>query len=214
MAGRAARAEKSADTRQTILDAAERLFAAHGVHAVSTRKISEEAGQGNNAAVSYHFGGKTDLIRAIVRTHAERIEEIRARLVAEAAGSDDVRTWLSCLVRPFTDHLDALGPPTWYARFRIQVTADPGLREISQDEALASPSLRLLIAHLTHTLPGPPPEVRAERLNMASHLILSMCVEREHALAEGTAARQLTWNDLADNLTDALVGLWQAHSTG
>lgn len=213
MAGRTERAERGTDTRQAMLETAERLFAVHGVHAVSTRKISEESGQGNNAAVTYHFGGKPDLIRAIVRTHADRIEEIRSRLVTEAAGSEDIRTWISCLVRPFTEHLEDLGSPTWYARFRIQVTSDPALREISQEEALASPSLRLLIAHLAHTLPGPPSDIRAERLNMASHLIVNMCVERERALAENAVTRQLTWNDLATRLTDAVVGLWQAPSS-
>jgi hypothetical protein len=43
--------------------------------------------------------------------------------------------------------------------------------------------------------------------------IVNMCVERERALAEGAAVRQLTRNDLADRLTDAIVGLWQASSS-
>jgi hypothetical protein len=38
---------------------------------VANRPISEAAGQGDNAAVTYHFGAKADLICAIVRRHAE-----------------------------------------------------------------------------------------------------------------------------------------------
>ncbi|MGO4759077.1 TetR family transcriptional regulator, partial [Streptomyces sp. 2MCAF27] len=64
MAGRTARAEQVSATRELILTAAERLFAERGVYAVSNRQVSEAAGQGNNAAVGYHFGTKADLVRA------------------------------------------------------------------------------------------------------------------------------------------------------
>lgn len=74
MAGRTRRDEQVSATREALLTAAERLFAEHGVHAVANRQISEAAGQGNNAAVSYHFGTKVDLVRAIARRHAEGIE--------------------------------------------------------------------------------------------------------------------------------------------
>lgn len=55
-----------------LLAAAERLFAERGMHAVSNRQISEAASQGNNAAVCYHFGTRTDLLRAIESKHGFR----------------------------------------------------------------------------------------------------------------------------------------------
>lgn len=212
MAARTARADRPG-TRQAILDTAERLFALRGVHAVSNRQISEAAGQGNSAAVGYHFGAKTDLVRAIVREHADRIEAIRAGLVADAADSDDLRTWIDCLVSPFTAHLAELGSPTWYARFHIQVTADPALREIAQEESLTSPSLRLLVAQLTCRLPGPPEPVRNERLIMARNLIITMAAEHERALTDAVPTAYPTWNALATGLTDAIIGLWRSPST-
>jgi AcrR family transcriptional regulator len=63
-APRASRAERNDVTRERILTAAERLFAEHGVSAVSNRQVAEAAGQGNTAVVGYHFGTKADLIRA------------------------------------------------------------------------------------------------------------------------------------------------------
>lgn len=51
------------------MTAAERLYAEHGVFGMSNRQVSEAAGQGNNAAVGYHFGTKTDLVRAIEITY-------------------------------------------------------------------------------------------------------------------------------------------------
>ena len=68
-------------TREAILTVAERMFAEHGVIAVSNRQVSEAAGQGNNTAVGYHFGTKADLVRAIVRRHAAPIEELRREMV-------------------------------------------------------------------------------------------------------------------------------------
>ena len=64
-AARPLRTDRASTTRVAILTAAERLYAEHGVFAVSNRQVSEAAGQGNNAAVGYHFGTKTDLVRAI-----------------------------------------------------------------------------------------------------------------------------------------------------
>src|SRR5215471_7668206 len=121
MAGRTVRAGRAGETREAILTAAERLFAENGVLAVSNRQVSEAAGQGNNAAVGYHFGTKADLVRAIVHKHADHIEELRTRMLAQLGDSADVRDWVGCLVRPIAEHLAALGNPTWFARFNAQM---------------------------------------------------------------------------------------------
>jgi len=213
MAGGTARAEQAGTTRELILTAAERLFAERGVYAVSNRQVSEAAGQGNNAAVGYHFGTKTDLVRAIARSHAERIEEIRARLLADAQGSTDIHDWVGCLVRPITEHLAALGSPTWYARFCAQVMTDPALHLMMVEESLSSPSLRQVIDGLHRCLPEVPPEVRAERGAMARELILHLPAERERALAENTPTPRSNWHDAATGLIDAIVGLWLAPVT-
>lgn len=67
-------AEKN--TKQSILDAAERLFALHGYHHTSLRKITGEAGV-NLAAVNYHFGSKEALLKAIFERHLIPLNKIR-----------------------------------------------------------------------------------------------------------------------------------------
>ncbi|MGC9544315.1 TetR/AcrR family transcriptional regulator [Streptomyces sp. UG1] len=213
MAGRTLQEEQASATRELLLTAAERLFAEHGVYAVSNRQVSEAAGQGNNTAVGYHFGTKTDLIRAIVRRRSARIEDIRARLVAGLQDPDDVRGWVDCLVRPPLEHLAALGSPTWYARFCAQVVADPALHRIMVEEALTSPSLQTIIDGLNRCLPDLPDEVRAERGEMVRHLIVHVAAERERALAEHAPTPRPTWDDAATGLTDAVVGMWLAPVT-
>ena len=52
------------DTRERILDVAERLFARRGIDAVSVRDIIRKAGA-NLGAINYHFGTKRKLIIAV-----------------------------------------------------------------------------------------------------------------------------------------------------
>ncbi|GLW08051.1 TetR family transcriptional regulator [Microtetraspora sp. NBRC 13810] len=209
----AVRAERASATREQILTAAERLFAEHGVFAVSNRQVSEAAGQGNNAAVGYHFGTKADLIRAILRKNADLIEHNRRRMLAETEGSTEMRDWVACLVRPSTEHLAALGSPTWYARFCAQVVPDPTLRDIVIDEALTSPSLVRIVEELHRFLPTLPDAVRAERIDMTTHLLVHVCAEHERALADGRPTPRSSWYGVATGLIDAIVGLWSAPVT-
>ena len=207
------RADRAQATRELILTAAERLFAEFGVFAVSNRQVSEAAGQGNNAAVGYHFGTKADLVRAIARRHLGPIEEIRQRMVAEIGDQPDVRDWVGCLVRPVTEHLAAVGSPTWFARFGAQVTTDPAFRSIIVAESQSSPSLVRIVAGLNRCLPDLPAEVHAERSDMARHLLVHTLAERERALAEHTPTPRATWHAAATGLIDAVVGLWLAPVT-
>jgi AcrR family transcriptional regulator len=207
------RTDRGAATRGRILDAAERLFAEHGVQAVSNRTVAEAAEQGNNTVVGYHFGSKADLVRAVVRRHSEQIERARERMVAAVGDSDEVRDWVACLVRPNAEHLEKLGSPTWYARFGAQVMTDPALREIMVDEALTSPALQHILERLDACLPALPPEVRQERGDIGRHLMVHVLAERERALAVGGPTPRATWDDAATGLVDALVGVWTAPVT-
>lgn len=55
----------NANTKERILDAAERLFAHDGFEATSLRAITAEANV-NLAAVNYHFQSKDALVRAVI----------------------------------------------------------------------------------------------------------------------------------------------------
>ena len=212
-ASRTVRTERASITREAILAAAERLFAEHGVYAVSNRQVSEAAGQGNNAAVGYHFGTKTDLVRAIEQKHRVPMERMLARMVADTADSTDLRDWIACLVLSLTEHLDQLGNPTWYARFAAQALADPAYQKIVVKDALASPSVLLVVQGITRCLPDLPMTVVTERNIMVRNLMMHTCADFERAFAEGAVMPRTTWSSVASGLIDAIVGLWQAPVT-
>ena len=55
----------SAATRQALIDAAGALFAEQGVNAVTTRAIASAAHE-NTGSIHYHFGGKEELLDAVL----------------------------------------------------------------------------------------------------------------------------------------------------
>jgi AcrR family transcriptional regulator len=100
--------ENGTDTRDRILDAAERLFAEQGFAGTSLRQITSTA-DANVAAVNYHFGSKEALIGEVF---ARRFEPINVDRLA----------WL--------DRLESEGEPT--VEQIVEAFLAPPLR-VSQD---------------------------------------------------------------------------------
>ena len=78
-------------TRAALLRAAERLFAELGVGPTSTRAILREAGQRNESALQYHFGGREGLIDALYAERGAQVGEERERMLRELDASGDVQ---------------------------------------------------------------------------------------------------------------------------
>jgi AcrR family transcriptional regulator len=80
------------ETRDKILDTAERLFGDQGYGATSLRQIIAEAGV-NLAAIHYHFGNKEELLDHLVIRKAKPVNEERLALLDRfeaEAGSEPV----------------------------------------------------------------------------------------------------------------------------
>lgn len=82
--------KNGSDTRERILDVAERLFMENGYEATSMRTITSAA-EANLAAVNYHFGSKEALLREVFRRRLawlnhERLQALD-KLEEQAAGA-------------------------------------------------------------------------------------------------------------------------------
>ncbi|NOY53088.1 MAG: TetR/AcrR family transcriptional regulator [Deltaproteobacteria bacterium] len=98
------------DTKEKILDAAEKLFARNGFHAASLRAITGEAGV-NLASVNYHFGSKDALLDAVFERRLSPLNEIRIQrieAVREAAGKKGVHPSVRETIRAFIEPTLAL----------------------------------------------------------------------------------------------------------
>ena len=68
------RAARGQETRLRILDAARQMLLEHGAGGTSTRSVAEEAGV-PLSLVHYHFGGKQQLLAAVLDVENERLLE-------------------------------------------------------------------------------------------------------------------------------------------
>ena len=110
------------DTRRSLIDAAERLFARGGVASPSLREVARLAGARNVAAVQYHFGDRDGLVNAILDKHLATVDAERHRLLDdyEAGRTSGLHALAAALVRPYARKLDdADGGPEF-----LQVYAD------------------------------------------------------------------------------------------
>ena len=138
------------DTKDTILDAAEALFAEQGFEATTLRQLTQRAGV-NLASVNYHFGTKEELVKAVLRRRIEPINEERLqRLDAldSPALEDVVRAFLEPALRAIGHRRDGM------ARVFGRVTAEqpPFLRDFFAEHfgALA----RRFVEALQQAAPG------------------------------------------------------------
>ncbi len=92
------------DTKNKILDTAERLFGENGYDATSLRQIIAAAGV-NLAAIHYHFGSKEELLDELILRKARPVNERRIalleRLMAKA-GQLDVEDVLEAFMEPMS----------------------------------------------------------------------------------------------------------------
>lgn len=207
------RTERVAATREAIISAAERLFAEQGIQAVSNRQISEAAGQGNNAAVGYHFGGKGDLIQAIMRKHVTAMEPLREARLEAIGDSHDLHDWVETLILPITDYFGTFEGVSWFARFGAQIQTDPQLRPLMEGEALRAESLERTVAGMKGCMAHLPDDVVEERFRMMRMLLVFTPASREAALAKGAPVYGSSWREAGEALADAVVGLLQAPHT-
>lgn len=105
-------------TRDAILRAAERCFAAHGYEGASLRSIASEAGV-DPALIAHFFGSKAGLFLAVVRWPLEPSEVTAAVL---AGNRDSVGRRLASM---FIEHWGAVERRSPIIALVVAATADP-----------------------------------------------------------------------------------------
>ena len=90
-------------THDRLLNAAEQLFAEHGIGATSLRAVTSGA-SANLASVHYHFGSKEALIEAVFARRLEPLNRERCRLLdaeeAAAGGAPSIESIVNAFVAP------------------------------------------------------------------------------------------------------------------
>jgi AcrR family transcriptional regulator len=93
------------DTRERLIAAAEELFAAQGIEAVSLREIVRASGARNATALQYHFGDRAGLVRAVLEKHHPGVDAHRHALLDELGADLDLRALARALAEPLAAKL-------------------------------------------------------------------------------------------------------------
>jgi AcrR family transcriptional regulator len=169
----------SAQTRERLLDASERLFAERGFRSASVRDITRE-GACNIAAVNYHFGGKANLYREVflrrlraLRKH--RLESIESALAR--AGSDAT---LEVLLEAFTTAF--IGPLVEddngrrWVLLLAQEMIDPQLPPATFEAEMLEPMEKALVDALSQICP----DLSREDAQLCMHSLVGQLVHVVH----------------------------------
>jgi AcrR family transcriptional regulator len=177
-------------TEELILKTAERLFALHGVEAVSLRQIASEAGSSNNFVVQYHFANKAGLLRAIFERRLLSIEARRAQLLAEVTRSNrlrDARALIEILLRPPAEEKDEDGRHT-YAAFLVGMRYFEGVFMPAVDDEKLAPVRTHVSDLLAVAVPEIPEALLRSRVMGASTMFLNGFVEWDRLRAQNKRA--------------------------
>lgn len=184
------------DARRRLLETAERLYAERGLDGVSLREITEAAGQRNNAAVHYHFGGRDGLVRALFELRFTALDRRRADLLAALGAQPSLEDLVRVLVVPFAE---AAGDDAGHwVRFVARLHEDPRFNPFGGElpygaSAEVTAATREVSARIRATL-----DLTPEDALVRMYLVTTLAV---HAVADHHAT------DLpGERLTDALVG--------
>lgn len=122
-----------ARTRERLLSAAEELFAARGIDAVSLREINRQAGAKNAVAVQYHFEDRAGVLRAVLAKHRPAVEAGRHALLDALQDAPTLRGLAGALVRPLAAKLGDPDGGLAYLQIHAEVVNRP--RDTAPEQA-------------------------------------------------------------------------------
>ncbi len=201
---------RSSDTRERLIVAAEQLFGERGIHAVTLKEINAAAGQRNESALHYHFGSKKALIGSILRQRADVLDTRRSQLLDDLAASGekpDLRGVVKIAFQPIFELLHTRDGVR-FARFVAQVLGDPQFdlpRMTVWGRYDGLTRVNILLADYLNDLP---PEVAEQRQRFMLEMAISALAiwTRRHDALKDVAAREF----FTANLVDGLLGMLTA----
>ncbi len=197
-------------TRELLIDTAERMFAERGIHGVSMREIGLAAGQRNNGVTQYHFGDKSGLVIAIFERRSAEVNARRLVLLeaALAEGRDSVRDLVEAFVVPLAEQVEQGHD---YVRFMSRLQTD-GHRDLlrSAEGDVSSAYERIGRLLRTQHLQGLPRDVFWNRWTLVINTAISALADYQAGAAALPAGRQLPLDRFTSELVTALTGMLTA----
>lgn len=197
------------DTRQRLLEAAMRLFAAEGYARVTVRDLAREA-RTNLAAVNYHFGDKFGLYMEVAKAAVGIMWSVDdlTRPTASEPAERRLRHYIQTQVSKFTLYE---GGSSWVHGLMQHETAEPTAAAEFIVEHAIRPRLRYLAGVVSEIMDLPDDD---ERVMWGTVMVHTQCLSflpttfRKLALSEWTPAVPSGIDVVVDHITAfAIAGL-------
>jgi AcrR family transcriptional regulator len=203
--------EKGADTRERLLLTALHLYATKGLHAVSLRRISTEAGSKNSAAMHYHFQNKLGVVKALVKLIARELQRIASSLRTEHSQKRSLRIACRDVLRPLVQLPSRQNWGGDGVQFLSRIVSENDTDIADMVNTMFGPFWQRIDHALEAQLPELPAPVRRLRLMFMTTTVL-------HGVAEVGWLTHTPLGDLSafdedtllDHLVDYLIGGLQA----
>lgn len=194
---------RSTETKQRLLDTAERLFARGSIAGVTSREITEAAGQRNTSAISYHFGSREGLLVELLARRGAPVDSSRGALRGGLGPSPPLPDLVRCLVLPYAELLGS-DEGRSYLRIVAQLRGRFARWRVESD-AGTSRHLSGILDEIEQ-VPDAAPAVRRERVLAMIMVITSTTAERARRLDEGHRP-ELDHDGFVDNLVSMCAAL-------
>ncbi|WP_254699108.1 TetR/AcrR family transcriptional regulator [Rhodococcus sp. SGAir0479] len=195
------------NAKTAMIEVAERMFAERGIDGVSMRDVAAAAGQRNNSAVQYHFGGRDGLVLEVFRRRMREINRSRAaflaRLDAEGRGHD-VRGLVEAVVVPLADYLRTSGTDSYYAQFIARVS--PSVDIVNSDLSDVTEVSREVSTRLMRALEHLPRRVAVIRVDLMLNMAVSALAVFEQRRNSGIPLVEADFDETVHHLVDMSVG--------
>lgn len=193
------------NTKEKILDAAEKLFVNNGFSATSLRAIIKEAGV-NTASVHYHFGSKEALIEAVFKRRVADMNRERLQLLDSLEAEfgerpvpleDVIRAFLHPVIRRHC----AGGVEEAIPKLMGRAITEPEAFHGTVREAFKEIAARFGKA-ISRAMPALSREEAEWRLHMVvGAMVFTVITPRIH----GDKAKKFVWHQDHDEATERLV---------
>lgn len=202
--------------RDALLDAASVLMDEHGVDGVSLNEIGRASGHQNRSAVSYHFGDREAIVRALIERTSTQIDAERNTLFdhLETTGKAlTVRTLIEASVSPLSSRLRT-AEGRRYLRLIGQVVESPRyVRDVAGLLSFNSSTFRATML-LRDLVPPRPPAIQALRGRLIVGVLIRGYADQARMIdTDPPPPGLLGVEDFTTALVDLLMGLVEARST-
>lgn len=148
---------------------------------MTSRDITEAAGQRNTSAISYHFGSREGLLRALLARRGEPIDEARGVARATFGMQLQVPDLVECLVLPYCSSLTTAGGRS-YLRIVAQLRGTFAAWRV-QSDAGTTQHLAQILEELESRAKGEA-AIRRERIVALIMLLTALTAERARNIDE------------------------------